>query len=87
MIAGLAAAGLGAGVAIGYVLVRRFRLVLWVGLILICVGLTLAALTGMLVPASAASAALLLLVPPPLGAGLLAGGMVCLLLRRRSGAS
>ncbi|MEL7127657.1 MAG: hypothetical protein AAGK30_15570 [Pseudomonadota bacterium] len=88
MIASLAAACLGSGLAIGFVLARRFWLRSWVGLMLICVALTLAVFVGALPPGLApenvAAAVLILLVPPPFGAGLLVGGIIALFLRRHA---
>ena len=67
MIASLAAACLAAGIAIGYVLARRFWLRAWVGLILTCTALTLAVFVGAFpmdaIPGHVAAAVLVLLVP------------------------
>ena len=91
MIASLAAACLASGIAIGYVLARRFWLRIWVGLILICVSATLAVFVGAVPPQSlpngVAYAVLLYLVPPPFGAGVLTGGALALMVRRHSRAS
>ena len=91
MIAQVAAACLAVGLAIGYVLGRRFWLRAWVGLILICVAVTLVALSGVLppemLPENVVAALLLLLVPPPLGAGLLVGGILAFFVRRHSKSS
>ena len=86
MIASLAAACLASGLIFGYVFVRRFWIRSWVGLILICVALTLAVFTGALppdmLPDSVAGAVLILLLPPPFGAGMLVGGILALFVQR-----
>ena len=91
MIASLAVACLAAGIAIGYVLARRFWLRAWVGLILICVALTIAVLIDALpvdvIPDNVAAAVLVLLAPPPFGAGVLVGGVLALFVRRHSKSS